>query len=172
MKYIGSFLSAFIIIFLIKLMTKDSDDKNVNKNIIILDCKKSVKIIMTIFGIIEVSLLPILCILSIIKGNIINRELFILGILFLPFGLITLIGMKYQKIIYKDGTFIKKNVFGKEKKYKLIDAIKVTYVKNFFDTITLFYDNNKKLEITSFLTNVNLVLGEMKSKNINIDTFE
>ena len=131
--------------------------------------KKNVKIVTTIIGLLSIIVFPSLAIATIIKGNTDEAELIIIGAVFLIMGLYILIGMKYQKIIYKDGKFIKKNIFCKKRIYRFDNVIKAKYKENnSYKSIILYTTNNKKLVIYSYLTNFDWVLKEIKIRGINI----
>lgn len=173
MGLIKGFIVVGIVSLLTAFMNKDnkSDDlyNSDEPNFKILDCKKNVKIVTTIIGLLSIIVFPSLAIATIIKGNTDETELIIIGAVFLIMGLYILIGMKYQKIIYKDGKFIKKNIFCKKIIYRFDNVIKAKYKENnSYKSIILYTNNNKKLVIYSYLTNFDWVLKEIKIRGIDI----
>ena len=172
MALIESLITGFIISLLIAFMRKDNDkDKEYlnNSDIIVLDCKKNVKTVMTLVGWFAIIFFPALSLITIIKDDTDAIELIVMSTFFLLAGSYLLIGMKYQKIIYKNGSFVKKNILGKNKIYSFNDVVRAKYKSNnAIETIILYTNENKKLEINSYLTNFDWVLKEIKKRNIEI----
>ena len=77
--------------------------------------------------------------------------------------------MKYQKIVYKNGVFKKKNIFGKTKIYKFDDVVRAKYsTSNYYSSVVLYTKNKRKLQFTSYQNNIDWVLKEIKIRNIDI----
>lgn len=170
---ISNIVVVIIVSLLIAFMNKNNKSDNLynsdDSDFKILDCKRNVKIVMTTISLLSIIVFPLLSIITIIKDNTDETELIIISTLFLIAGLFVLIGMKYQKIIYKDGKFIKKSIFGKKRIYKFDNVIKAKYKENnSYKSVTLYTNNNKKLEICSYLTNFDWVLKEIKIRGIDI----
>lgn len=173
MVLIRNIIVVIIVSLLIAFMNKTNKNDNLynsdDPNFKILDCKKNVKIVMTIVGLLSIIVFPSLSIATIIKDNTDEVELIIISAVFLIAGLFILIGMKYQKIIFKDGKFIKKSIFGKKRIYKFDNVIKAKYKENnSYKSVILYTNNNKKLVIYSYLTNFDWVLKEIKVRGIDI----
>lgn len=173
MVLIRNIIVVIIVSLLIAFMNKTNKNDNLynsdDPNFKILDCKKNVKIVMTTIGLLSIILFPVLSIITISKDNTDEAELIIISVVFLIMGLFLLIGMRYQKIIYKDGRFIKKNIFGRKKIFKFDDVIKAKYKSNnAYNSIILYTNKNRKLEINSYLTNFDWVLKEIKIRHIDI----
>ena len=168
---IRSIIVGIIFSLVIVFMKKDKNEDTINDNdVVVLDCKKNVKIVMTIVSLFGIIVFPIVPVILYIQKEPDVVPFIIMSLIFFIFGLYLLIGMKYQKIIYNNGTFIKKNFLGKSKKYKFDNVVRAKYKRNgWFDSIILYDSQKRKLEINSYLTNFNTILKEMKIRHIEFN---
>ena len=167
---IRSIIVGFVISLVIAFMKKGKDEENMSESgIIVLDCKKNVKIVMTIVSLFGIVIFPIIPVILYIQKEPDLVPFIIMSLIFFIFGLYLLIGMKYQKIIYNNGSFIKKRLIGKERILKFDDVVNAKYKKNgWYDSIILYDYQNKKFEINSYLTHFHTILKEMKIRHIDI----
>lgn len=143
-----------------KKKTKDSD-------YVVFEVKKNAKLAIYIMCFLILIVLPIASIKPIFEDG--DVGLLIGNIIFIFAAIYLLVGMKYEKIVYKNGVFKKKNIFGKTKVFRFDDVIKAKYQMNDGSgRILLYTKNKKKLEIHSFHTNFDWVLKEIKIRNIEI----
>ena len=97
-----------------------------------------------------------------------NVEVIFANIIFIPAGIYLLIGTN-DEMVYKNGIFRWKNIFGKLRTFKFDDVVKAKYQSgNGSARIVLYTKNKKKLEFSSFHTNFDWVLKEIKIRNIEI----
>ena len=151
-----------------KFINKDrSDEKTINSDTIVFEIKKNAKIVLYIACFVFLIVLPFLSINTIIKDREIG--LLIFNLFFITLAILLLLVMKYDKIIYKNGVFRKKNIFGKTRIYKFDDVISVKYQTNKNDSMITFYlKNNKKFIMHSYYTNFDWILKEIKIRKIEI----
>lgn len=151
-----------------KFMSNDrEEEKTKDLDNVVFEIKKNAKLAIYIMCFLILIILPIASIKPIFEEG--NIELILGNLFFIPSGIYLLFGMKYERIVYKNGIFKKKNIFGKTKIYKLDDVIKAKYqMNNGSGRVVLYTKNKKKLEIHSFHTNFDWVLKEIKIRNIEI----
>lgn len=151
-----------------KFMSKEREEERTkDDDNVVFEIKKNAKISIYVMCFLILVVLPIASIKPIFVegdgGLLIGNIIFILSAVYL------LIGMKYEKIVYKNGTFRKKNIFGKTKVFKFDDVVKAKYqMNNGSGRVLLYTKNKKKLEIHSFHTNFDWLLKEIKIRNIDI----
>lgn len=155
-------------IIITKFINKDSGDDNITgSDVVAFRIKKNAKIVLYIVCFVFLFVMPALSINTIIKDREIG--LLIVNLFLIILAILSLLVVKYDKIIYKNGIFRKKNIFGKTRIYKFDDVVRVKYSANEKDSyLTLYLKNNKKLEIHSYYTNFNWVLKEIKIRKIEI----
>ena len=155
---------AFVFIFMSK---SEKTEKTENSDIIVFDFKKNTKIVLKILCFFLMIVLPAFCIRTIIEEK--NIGVLIFCIVCILYSLILLIIMKYQKIIYKNGVFKKKNIFGKTKIYKFDEVVKAKYsTSNYYSSVVLYTKNKRKLQFTSYQNNIDWVLKEIKIRDIEM----
>lgn len=155
-------------IIITKFINKDIGDDNITgSDVVVFQIKKNAKIVLYIVCFVFLFVMPALSINTIIKDREIG--LLIVNLFLIILAILSLLVVKYDKIIYKNGIFRKKNIFGKTRIYKFDDVVRVKYSANEKDSyLTLYLKNNKKLEIHSYYTNFNWVLKEIKIRKIEI----
>ena len=151
-----------------KFINKDRDEEKVtSSSVVVFEIKKNAKIVIYIACFVFLIVMPALSINTIIKDKEIG--LLIFNLLLIILAILLLLVMKYDKIIYKNGVFRKKNIFGKTRIYKFDDVINVKYKTNRNDSMITFYlKNNRKFEMHSYYTNFDWVLKEIKIRKIEI----
>ena len=113
--------------------------------------------------------MPAALISELTKDGSVGLLSIIISIIFIILSIYLLLVMKYEKIIYKNGVFRKKNILGKTKIYNFDDVVRAKYKVNKNDgVVILYFKNKRKLEINSYQTNFDWVLKEIKIRNIEI----
>ena len=167
-EFIRNLLIMSIIALGIVFMSRsDKKEKIENSDVIVFDFKKNIKIVLKILCFFLMIVLPAFCIRTIIEEK--NIGVLIFCIVCILYSLILLIIMKYKKIIYKNGVFKKKNIFGKTKIYKFDEVVRAKYsTSNYYSSVVLYTKNKRKLQFTSYQNNIDWVLKEIKIRNIDI----
>lgn len=172
-NFIFNFIKYFIILSLIgiikKFMSKSRDEEEniTNSDVVVFILKKNAKLMLYISSFVFIIVFPAISINTIIKDKEIG--LLICNIIMILIGIFLLYVIKYEKMIYKNGEFRNKNIFGKTRIYKFDDVIKAKYINgNNGKRIILYFKDNRKLPIESFHTNFDWVLKEIKIRKIEI----
>ena len=172
--FIQNYLKYFIIIaiggLVSKFMSKERDEeKTISSDVVIFEIKKNAKIVLYIACFALMIVMPAALISEISKDGSVGLLSIIISIIFIMLSIYLLLVMKYEKIIYKNGVFRKKNILGKVKKYNFDDVTRAKYKVNKNDgVVILYFKNKRKLEINSYQTNFDWVLKEIKIRNIEI----
>lgn len=173
-EFIQNYLKYFIIIAIggvvSKFMSKDrNEEKTTSSDIIIFEIKKNAKIVLYIACFALIVIMPAALISELTKDGSVRLLSIIISIIFIIISIYLLLVMKYEKIIYKNGVFRKKNILGKTKIYNFDDVVKAKYrINNNDGRVILYFKNKRKLEINSYQTNFDWVLKEIKIRNIEI----
>jgi len=167
-EFIRNLFVMSIIAFVFVFMSRsDKKEKIENSDVIVFDFKKNTQIVLKILCFFLMIVLPIFCMSTIIEEKNIGALIFC--IVCILYSLILLIIMKYQKIVYKNGIFKKKNIFGKTKIYKFDDVVRAKYsTSNYYSSVVLYTKNKRKLQFTSYQNNIDWVLKEIRIRNIDI----
>lgn len=150
-----------------KFMSKEREEEITkdSKNVVF-KVKKNAKISIYVMCFLISVILPIASIKPIFEDG--DGGLLILNIICIPVSIFLFIGTK-DEMVYKDGVFRWKTIFGKTKTYNFDDVIKAKYQEgNGSARIVLYNKDKKKLEFTSYHTNFDWVLKEIKIRNIEI----
>jgi len=172
--FIQNYLKYFIIIaiggIVSKFMSKDrNEEKTTSSDIIIFEIKKNAKIVLYIACFALIVIMPTALISELTKDGSVGLLSIIISIIFTILSIYLILIMKYEKIIYKNGVFRKRNILGKTKIYNFDDVIRAKYKVNKNDgVVILYFKNKRKLEINSYQTNFDWVLKEIKIRNIEI----
>lgn len=172
--FIQNYFKYFIIIaiggLVSKFMSRDrNEEKTMSSDVVIFEIKKNAKIIIYIACFVFIVVIPVASISELTKEGRIGLLTLIISLTFIMLSVYLLLAMKYEKIIYKNGVFRKKNILGKTKIYNFDDVIKAKYKVNKNDgVVILYFKNQRKLEINSYQTNFDWVLKEIKIRNIEI----
>lgn len=143
------------------------EEETISSDYVVFKIKKNARIVLYITCFVFLVVMPVLSINTIIKDKEIG--LLICNLFLIILSILSLLVIKYDKIVYKDGAFRKKNIFGKTRIYKFDDVIKVKYMTNKNDSfLTLYFKNNRKLQMHSYYTNFDWVLKEIKIRKIEI----
>jgi len=167
-EFIRNLLIMSIIALGIVFMSRsDKKEKIENSDVIVFDFKKNIKIVLKILCFFLMIVLPIFTMRTIIEEK--NIGVMIFCIVCILYSLLLLIVMKYQKIVYKNGVFKKKNILGKTKIYKFDEVVRAKYsTSNYYSSVILYTKNKEKLQFTSYHNNIDWVLKEIKIRNIEI----